>query len=94
MAKRTPTYSSLQDWMERNGKNGDDLYRLVQEGTTVDMTRQHLSKVLSGSRRCSLRIGLALAYVTGVPVQNIVRWPRVAKPATSRSDAETMPIAG
>lgn len=67
MAKRR-TYPSLQAWMEGTGTNGQKLAKLAG----LDPT--HLSMILSGSRRCSLEKALRLHEVTGVPVENLVRW--------------------
>lgn len=71
-------YTSLQDWMERTGTNGRQLLALLREGGYVHpatgnpISAGHLSNILKGSRRCSLRIALALHEVTGVPIRAIV----------------------
>jgi transcriptional regulator with XRE-family HTH domain len=65
---RKRTYTSLQDWMERTGTTR----RLLAKRAGID--ESHLSKILSGSRRCSLEKALRLHEVTTVPVDNLVRW--------------------
>jgi len=62
---------SLQDWMERTGTNTEALAKLS------GIQRPHLSKILSRSRRCSLVKALALSRLTGVPVENLVKWKGV-----------------
>jgi hypothetical protein len=86
MAKRRD-YESLQDWMERTHNNQASLLELVNARTTEHFTKEHLSKILSGARRCSIQKALALSLVTGVPVEKLTRWPSVAKEATSEADA-------
>lgn len=85
------TYESLQDWMERTGANQAKLLRLVNERTNVNLRKEHLSKILTGSRRCSIQKALALSMITGVPVERLTRWPSVAKEATVGADAEKVP---
>ena len=70
---RTRKYESLQEWMEGTGTNIEALAKLA------GLQRPHLSKILSRSRRCSLLKALALSQVTGVPVENLVRWKGVPK---------------
>lgn len=69
---KTKGYTSLQDWMERTGTTQAELARRVQ------MPQSQLSQLLKGSRRCSLFKALALSKVTGVPVEKLVEWPKVA----------------
>lgn len=68
---KTKAYSSLQDWMDRTGTNQTELAR------RAGLTKPHLSMILRGSRRCSLRTALTLAKVTGVPVEKLTAWPKV-----------------
>ena len=69
---KTKQYKSLQDWMERTGTTQVELARRVR------MPESQLSQLLKGSRRCSLMRALALSKVTGVPVEKLVEWPKVA----------------
>jgi transcriptional regulator with XRE-family HTH domain len=62
------TYDSLQAWMEATGTTADTLSRRTGIG------RSHLSRILSRSRRCSFEKAFKLSEVTGVPVENILRW--------------------
>lgn len=65
-------YTSLQDWMERTGVSQSELARRAK------MPQSQLSQLLTGSRRCSIMRALTLAKVTGVPVEKLVEWPKVA----------------
>lgn len=69
---RSKPYRSLQDWMERTGVNQAELARRAK------MPASQLSQLLSGSRRCSLGRALTLSAITGVPVEKLVEWPKVA----------------
>jgi len=67
-------FTSLQDYMERTGTNGDDLCRLMSE-SGYPMGRGYVSNILKGSRGCSLRTALQMSRVTGVPVDAIApKW--------------------
>ena len=68
--KRTPKYSSLHEWLDRSGKTQKWLAQ--QAG----MTEPHVSMLLRGSRRCSVDKAIRLSKLTGVPVENLVEWPR------------------
>jgi transcriptional regulator with XRE-family HTH domain len=68
---KTKAYKSLQDWMERTGTNQTELAR------RAGLTKSHLSMILKGSRRCSLRHALTLSELTGVPVEKLTKWPKV-----------------
>lgn len=73
--------------MERTGTNGNQLIDLLRaEGHSL--SRGHLSNVLKGSRRCSLRLALALHEVTGVSIKAIARWPRTREVQTSQASTE------
>ncbi len=69
--------------MERTGKTQLQLQTLtgIDQGT--------LSRILMGSRRCSLENALRLTETTGVPVENLVQWPRRARPALSEQPVKT-----
>lgn len=69
---KTQAYKSLQDWMERTGTPQAELARRAK------MPKSQLSQLLSGSRRCSIGAALRLTAVTGVPVEKLVEWPKVA----------------
>lgn len=70
MKKRTrKPPQTLQDWMERTGTSTSALARKAQ------ISQPHMSRILTGSRRCSLEKAIRLFLVTGVPVQNLCRWP-------------------
>ena len=66
-------YTSLQDWMERTGTSQIELSKMS------GIAPPHLSKILSRSRRCSLLKALALSRITGVPVENLVKWKGVSR---------------
>jgi hypothetical protein len=60
--------------MERTGTNGRQLLALLREHGYKSMSEGHLSNVLKGSRRCSLRHAIALHELTGVPIRAIAKW--------------------
>lgn len=66
--KRRKAYTSLQEWMEGTGTTAARLAAMA------GISPPHLSKILSRSRRCSYEKAIRLHEVTGVPVENIVRW--------------------
>jgi transcriptional regulator with XRE-family HTH domain len=66
--------ATLNEWMERTGTTGNRLIELLKaEG--YSLSRGHLSNILKGSRRCSLRTAIALHEITGVSIKSIARWP-------------------
>lgn len=72
--------------MERTRTNGRQLLELLKaEG--YSLSEGHLSNILKGSRRCSLRTAIALHEVTGVPIKAIAQWPNVRDGRTSRPAA-------
>lgn len=72
MAKKQPKApTTLQEWMEREGVSGVELARRAK------MTPSYVSMVLRGSRRCSWKKAVVLHSLTGVPVENIMQWPKV-----------------
>jgi len=75
--KSVKPYLSLQDWMERTGTSQVRLAKLAGIATS------QLSSLLKGSRRCSLMKAFALSRVTGVPVENLVKWPKIPIVRTS-----------
>jgi plasmid maintenance system antidote protein VapI len=58
----------LHDWMERTKTKG------VTLAERVGISQPHLSKILHRKRRCTEETVLRLSEVTGVPVENILRW--------------------
>jgi hypothetical protein len=74
--------------MERTGTNGRQLLALLREAGYAAMSEGHLSNVLKGSRRCSLRHAVALNEVTGVPIRAIAKWA-VRDPKTSQANDGT-----
>ena len=68
--KKRKSYRSLHDWLDRTGTPQYVLARMA------GMSEPALSMLLRGSRRCSLVRALRLAEVTGVSVENLVRWPQ------------------
>ena len=73
----TPTdarpYASLQDWLERTGTQQKELAK------RAGIKEPQMSRILSRSRRCSLKVALKLHEITGVPVQNLVAWKGVRR---------------
>jgi transcriptional regulator with XRE-family HTH domain len=63
--------ATLQEWMEREGVNGAELARRAK------IPQSMVSMILSGSRRCSLKNAITLHAITGVPVENLAKWPKV-----------------
>lgn len=72
--------------MERTGTNGRQLLALLRE-RGEPMSEGHLSNILKGSRRCSLRKAITLHEITGVSIQAIAQWPPVRHGRTSQSAA-------
>jgi len=72
---RTLHFDRVQDWQVHTGVNVTTLAKMV------GVDRTHLTRVLSGSRQCSLAVALRLQRVTGVPVENLVQAPRLASDA-------------
>jgi transcriptional regulator with XRE-family HTH domain len=70
-ARKQKPHATLQEWMEREGVNGAELARRAKIAQSL------LSMILSGSRRCSLKNAITLNAITGVPVENLAKWPKV-----------------
>lgn len=68
--KKRPSYRSLHEWLDRTGTPQYVLARMT------GISEPALSMLLRGSRRCSLVKALRLSEVTGVPVENLVEWPK------------------
>lgn len=74
-------YSSLHEWLDRTGT---PQYVLAEK---AGLTQGALSSLLRGSRRCSLMKAVKLEEITGVPVKNLVEWPKFKKPNSSNEAA-------
>lgn len=85
MSKRR--YTTLIDYMERTGTSSRRLLQLVKEQEHVTISPSLFSMILRGSRRCSVTNAWALHCVTGVPMEELRRWPRYAKTENSQSAA-------
>lgn len=77
MPKRS--YRTLVDYMERTGTNSTRLLKLVKDRERVEISPSLFSMMLRGSRRCSVVNAWALHCVTGVPMDELRRWPRYAE---------------
>jgi hypothetical protein len=80
-----PRYKTLQEYMERTGTNGTMLLKKVEDETGRKLSAAWLSLILRGSRRCSRWTAFALHMVTGVPMEELTRWPRSTEPSNFRS---------
>lgn len=82
-------YATLQAFMEGTSTSGDQLLERANAKLRGEqkMSRSLLSMILSGSRRCSGEKAWALHQVTGVPMEELTRWPRYAKTRKSQSAA-------
>lgn len=76
MPKRT--YDTLTDYLEHTGTTGDRLLELVNAKLrgSRKMSRSFLSYIMRGSRKCSGEHAWAIHQVTGVPMEELTRWPR------------------
>jgi transcriptional regulator with XRE-family HTH domain len=68
MPKTRRPHATLQAWMEATGTTTQQLAALAR------IDNSHMSRILTRSRRCSLEKAWRLHEVTGVPVENLVRW--------------------
>ena len=80
-------YRTVQEYMEKTGTNHTRLLKRVEDETGRRISPQLFSMMLKGSRRCSHLNAFALFAVTGVPIEELRRWPRYAIPENSRSVA-------
>lgn len=74
--------------MEATGTNGRELLARLQNEEHCTLSEGHLSNILRGSRRCSLRVAIGLHEITGVGIKVIARWPPERKHRTSVAYAE------
>lgn len=81
--------NSLNEWMERHQVNGTKLLRRLRD-RGVSLSAGHLSNILKGSRRVSLRLAIELNDLTGVPIKALAQWP-VREPRSTRSRAQVSP---
>jgi hypothetical protein len=84
--KSRTAYKTLNEWMQGTGTNARHLIELMAEAGEP-VSKGHMSDILSGSRRCSLRKAVVLNAITGVPVEAIIEWPKVRKFRLVRSVA-------
>ncbi len=84
--KKKAPYRSLQDWMERTRTSTTKLAEMS------GLTQSHLSYILTGGRRCSIEKALKLSEITGVPVQKLVVWGRVAPQAKPEPAFKSDPV--
>lgn len=81
-------YKTLIEYMEGTGTNAVRLLEKVRKLEKIVITQPHFSMILRGSRRCSVVNAWALHCVTGVPMDELRRWPRYGKTDNSRLTAE------
>lgn len=67
---RRKKYPSLQAWMEDHGINTSRLAKMA------GISHQHMSNVLSQSRRCSWDLAIVLEGITNVSAKELYRWPK------------------
>ena len=82
-------YKTLHDYLDRTGTNQTQLIRLVREQTGCTISPALLSMILRGSRRCSRWNAFAIHIVTGVPMDELTRWPRSTDTRNSLAGAGT-----
>lgn len=71
-----PRYKTLVEYMERTGTSANRLLERVNKRLRRPLSPQLLSMIRSGSRRCSAENAWALHQATGVPMDELMRWPR------------------
>lgn len=89
MSIPTKFYPTLVAYMEETGTNGDRMLEQVNAllRGSQKMSRMMFSYILRGSRRCSGEKAWAIHQVTGVPMEELTRWPRYPKPSNSVASA-------
>jgi hypothetical protein len=80
-------YRTLHEFMEKTGTNATWLIKMVEAETGVRLSNSLISQILRGSRRCSRWNAFALHVVTGVPMEELLKWPRIPETENSRSVA-------
>lgn len=84
---------TLHEWMQRHEVTAERLLRMVRTKTGRIISPALFSYILRGSRRCSRINALALWDVTGVPMEELTRWPRFPeedKPSGRRSKRDAL----
>lgn len=73
-----PQYRTLVEYMEMTGTTAQGLCALANDKLrgSQKMSRSLFSYILRGSRRCSGEKAWALHQITGVPMEELTRWPR------------------
>lgn len=74
-------FTSLRDYLQKTGSTQRQLAH------DAGMSEQQLSNLLTGSRGCSIRMAIRLSSVTGVPVENLVRWKKIRPQRTQKAVA-------
>lgn len=82
-------YNTLVEYLELTGTTSQQLLELANAKLrgSQKMSRSLFSYILRGSRRCSGEKAWALHQVTGVPMEELTRWPRSSNAGNSRSAA-------
>ena len=65
-------YPTVHAWMDATGTSQLELAKLL------NISQSHLCNILRGNRRASLRLTLAIAHLTNVPIETIANTARVA----------------
>lgn len=65
-------FRSVEAWMNANGVNQRELAKCL------GISESHLSNILGGHKRASLRLALRIAEFTNVPVETIAGLARIA----------------
>ena len=80
-------YTTLVDYMERTGTNARRLLEKANAKLRRPISAPLFSMILRGSRRMSAENAWALHQVTGVPMDELMRWPRYEERDNSQSVA-------
>lgn len=83
-------YATVQEYMEMTETTSAQLLERVNERLrgAQKMSRSMFSYILRGSRRCSGEKAWAIHLETGVPMEELTRWPRSTEPDNSGSDGK------
>lgn len=84
---RKPRYATLQGYLERTGTTQRQLLTILRVQFGLQMSPALLNMIVKGNRRCVARNAFALHMVTGVPMDELTRWPRYQEPVKSQSVA-------
>jgi transcriptional regulator with XRE-family HTH domain len=80
-------YTTLVDYMERTGTTARRLLERANQKLRRPLSEPMFSMILRGSRRMSAENAWALHQVTGVPMDELMRWPRYEEQRNSQSVA-------